>query len=304
MEPSARLHTGDIVEVLMLTRKPTQPRNNRRDVKEPSLRRGGRTGEDETKRSADGGSEEDLSVPKELEDDVERVKKSILYKNDDIIAINKYTGLAVQGGSRTHVHVDKLAPYLRFGAEENPRLVHRLDKDATGILILARTKSAAARLQKYFAGHNDRLEKKYLALLTAPINPSPEFTSNLQKSRDTSKSEGGENGKTQQEAEKEGEGRKDVKVISTGITVIGQAPNEKMKVEKYHPSFEDPIHPEENPVKLAVTNYHVIESNDIGTVVELWPRTGRKHQLRVHCAQALNGMLIRNVRYSLLICTD
>lgn len=56
-----------------------------------------------------------------------------------MIAINKPAGLAVQGGSGTTKHIDGALDSLRFGYSERPRLVHRLDKDTSGVLILART---------------------------------------------------------------------------------------------------------------------------------------------------------------------
>src|SRR5258706_4488808 len=61
----------------------------------------------------------------------------VLYRNDDLIAINKPPGLAVQGGGKTERHLDAMLDALRFGAAERPRLVHRLDKDTSGGLVLA-----------------------------------------------------------------------------------------------------------------------------------------------------------------------
>ncbi|HKU94442.1 MAG TPA: RluA family pseudouridine synthase [Vineibacter sp.] len=75
---------------------------------------------------------------------------SVVYRDGDIIAINKEPGLAVQGGSGTHRHVDGLLDALRFGAAERPRLVHRLDKDTSGLLVLGRSAGAAARLAAAF----------------------------------------------------------------------------------------------------------------------------------------------------------
>lgn len=75
---------------------------------------------------------------------------SVVHRDDDIIAINKEPGLAVQGGSGTHRHVDGLLDALRFGSAERPRLVHRLDKDTSGLLVLGRSGAAAARLAAAF----------------------------------------------------------------------------------------------------------------------------------------------------------
>ncbi|WP_231712346.1 RluA family pseudouridine synthase [Vineibacter terrae] len=75
---------------------------------------------------------------------------SIVYRDQHVIALNKEPGLAVQGGSRTQIHVDGLLDALRFDAGERPRLVHRLDKDTSGLLVLGRSAAAAARLAAAF----------------------------------------------------------------------------------------------------------------------------------------------------------
>ena len=80
--------------------------------------------------------------------DAEMIKKTVIFKDDDIIAINKPPGLATQGGSKQTRHVDMLAEALKFGNEAKPKLVHRLDKDTSGVLLLARTTKAAGALTK------------------------------------------------------------------------------------------------------------------------------------------------------------
>ena len=96
-------------------------------------------------------------------DDAKALRGIVLYRGDDIIAIDKPAGLAVQGGSRTTRHLDGMLDALRFGAGERPRLVHRLDKDTSGVLALARTAPAAARLGKAFRGR--KVAKLYWALV-------------------------------------------------------------------------------------------------------------------------------------------
>jgi 23S rRNA pseudouridine955/2504/2580 synthase len=66
---------------------------------------------------------------------------AVLYRDDHIIALNKPPGLPTQGGSGQTRHVDGLAEALRFGFEDKPRLVHRLDKDTSGVLLMARTRA-------------------------------------------------------------------------------------------------------------------------------------------------------------------
>ncbi len=78
------------------------------------------------------------------------LRRRVLYRDQDALVIDKPAGLAVQGGTSTHVHLDGMLDALRFDAAERPRLVHRLDKDTSGVLVLARSAAAAARLTEAF----------------------------------------------------------------------------------------------------------------------------------------------------------
>ena len=80
----------------------------------------------------------------------------------DIIVIDKPAGLAVQGGSATQRHLDGMLDALRFDGDERPGLIHRLDKDTSGVMVLARTAASARRLGKAFAGRDVR--KVYWAI--------------------------------------------------------------------------------------------------------------------------------------------
>ena len=90
--------------------------------------------------------------------DAEALRKRVLYRDAYVLALDKPAGLAVQGGSGTHRHLDGMLDALRFDANERPRLVHRLDKDTSGVLMLARGVAAAARLAATFrAGETRKL---------------------------------------------------------------------------------------------------------------------------------------------------
>lgn len=82
--------------------------------------------------------------------------KRILYRDDYVLIIDKPAGLAVQGGTKTDVHLDAMLDHLRFGAPERPRLVHRLDRDTSGVLVLARSARAAAALARSFKAKSAR----------------------------------------------------------------------------------------------------------------------------------------------------
>jgi 23S rRNA pseudouridine955/2504/2580 synthase len=82
--------------------------------------------------------------------------RTVLYRDEWVIAIDKPAGLAVQGGTGQHRHLDAMLEALGFGADEPPRLVHRLDKDTSGVLLLARTAQAARALTAAFRGKEVR----------------------------------------------------------------------------------------------------------------------------------------------------
>ncbi len=88
--------------------------------------------------------------------EAEALVDRVLYRDDDVIAIDKPAGLAVQGGTGTTKHLDAMLDSLRFGSPERPRLVHRLDKDTSGVLLLARNAFAATRLAESFRGRDAR----------------------------------------------------------------------------------------------------------------------------------------------------
>ncbi|MBU3077970.1 RluA family pseudouridine synthase [Sphingomonas quercus] len=87
----------------------------------------------------------------------------VIHRDAQAIVINKPPGLATQGGTKTDTHVDGLLDALRYDAEGRPKLVHRLDKDTSGVLLLARTARAAAFFAKSFSGRTAR--KVYWALV-------------------------------------------------------------------------------------------------------------------------------------------
>ena len=86
---------------------------------------------------------EKSNLPRDLSKaDVQFMKSLVLYKDKDVIVLNKPAGIAVQGGSKTERHIDGLLDALRFELDEKPHLVHRLDKDTSGILVIGRTANA------------------------------------------------------------------------------------------------------------------------------------------------------------------
>ena len=103
-------------------------------------------------------------------EDIDYVQSLVIHKDKHVIALNKPAGLAVQGGSKTHRHLDGLLDGLRFDSDMRPKLVHRLDRDTSGVLILARTSKAAGFLAKAFKERSTR--KIYWALCTGVPRPA------------------------------------------------------------------------------------------------------------------------------------
>jgi 23S rRNA pseudouridine955/2504/2580 synthase len=95
--------------------------------------------------------------------DAAALRASVIYQDEFLIALNKPAGLAVQGGSKTHRHLDGMLDALQFDAKDRPRLVHRLDKDTSGLLLLARDRQTASQLAVLFQGRE--VAKTYWALV-------------------------------------------------------------------------------------------------------------------------------------------
>ncbi|KAJ3179273.1 hypothetical protein HDU85_004966 [Gaertneriomyces sp. JEL0708] len=243
LKPTGQLHAGDVVLV-------TMPK---------------------AVLAAQMTKEQQTSFQQQLDDEVARLKRNILYKDDQILIINKPRGLPVQGGSRAPIHVDMLLDAFRFGKEEGPRLVHRLDKDTTGVLLLARTKDSAVRLSKYFSSSSDRLIKRYMAIVSSPIKEDGVSAS-------------------------EGDGD-DIKTITTGIVKVrtGDAGLEKMTAIEWHDG--DNTLTINAQAKKAVTRYRLVASSPVAALLELNPLTGRKNQLRVHCSMILKSPILGDYKY-------
>ncbi|MCB1310689.1 MAG: RluA family pseudouridine synthase [Sedimentitalea sp.] len=178
------------------------------------------------------------------EADARMIRDCVIYRDDHILALNKPPGLPVQGGSGQSRHVDALGEALRFGLDENPRLVHRLDKDTSGVLLLARNRAAAAGLTAAFRHRETR--KIYWALVAGV--PTPYL----------------------------GE-------IKTGLVKApghGRG-GEGEKMTALHPSEIDATPGAKRAHTLYATLYRVAGR---AAWVAMEPVTGRTHQLRAHMA--------------------
>jgi len=159
----------------------------------------------------------------------------ILFENDDVVIINKPFGLATQGGTKVKDSLDRLFPALTAKGFPLLRLVHRLDKDTTGVLALAKSQESAKTLTQSFKERG--IDKTYWAVVVGhPHSSSGKIELPLGK--------------------------------MTGVV------KEKMSSKS-------------DVAKPALTEYKIVKPLDEHfTWLELKPHTGRKHQLRAHCAES------------------
>ena len=179
------------------------------------------------------------------EADARMIQSCVIYRDDHVIALNKPPGLATQGGSGQTRHVDGLAEALTFGMEEKPRLVHRLDKDTSGVLLLARTRLSAKALT---AAMRHRETRKIYWALVAGV-PTP-YLGEIKYGL--------------------------VKASGRGAGGEGE------KMYAVHPRDVDNTPGAKRAATLYATLYRVASR---AAWVAMEPLTGRTHQLRAHMAE-------------------
>ncbi|GHF63206.1 RluA family pseudouridine synthase [Seohaeicola zhoushanensis] len=179
------------------------------------------------------------------ERDAKMIRACVIYRDDHVLALNKPHGLAVQGGSGQTRHLDALSEALRFELDENPRLVHRLDKDTSGVLLMARTRAVAAALTESF---RHRATKKIYWAVVAGV-PAPKAGT-----------------------------------IRTGLVKAPGhgSKGEGEKMINVHPSEIDDTPGAKRAVTDYIT---IEAAGRRAAWVALNPITGRTHQLRAHMAE-------------------
>lgn len=138
----------------------------------------------------------------------------VLFEDRDIFVLNKPSGLAVQGGSKTHHHLDGLLMGLGAELGERPLLVHRLDRDTSGIIVIAKRRSIAAALGKLFATR--AVKKTYWAVVKGVPSPAQ---GRIEVALIKAKGPEGDRMRASREGEEEDEQR-----AVTFYSVVGKAP--------------------------------------------------------------------------------
>ncbi|XP_024515469.1 RNA pseudouridine synthase 4, mitochondrial [Selaginella moellendorffii] len=198
------------------------------------------------------------------EEEIEQLKDAVLYKDEDLIVLNKPPGLPVQGGSKVERSlVSMMSLALQFEYKEPPRLVHRLDKDVSGVMILGRTYESTVKIQSFLCSKDNLmpsgsvgkgLDRKYIALVIGSPTADKGF-------------------------------------ISAPLLkmVLEDGKSDRVLIAA-DPKSENAI--------PAITEYQVLKRSVLGcTWLQLRPLTGRKHQLRVHCAQGLGLPIVGDMKY-------
>jgi len=167
----------------------------------------------------------------------------ILYEDNNLLAIDKPSGIVVfsegKSNEKTIVNylLEKNLDLKNVGKAPRYGIVHRLDKDTSGILLVAKNNKTLEFLQKQFKER--KVIKKYVALVVGNIKT--------------------EQGKIE--------------------TLVGRAPKERKKQKVYLPLAPDT---KEKKLRKAITEYRVLKRFKNYTLIEAIPKTGRKHQIRVH----------------------
>ncbi|XP_031481914.1 RNA pseudouridine synthase 4, mitochondrial [Nymphaea colorata] len=215
-------------------------------------------------------SNQDLPISKAGQfcslDEINYIRSLEIYKDSAILVINKPPGMPVQGGTGVKISLDELAETLKYESSEKPRLVHRLDRDSSGVLVMGRTQASTLLLHSIFrektsgATYTDTenikkvLQKKYWALVL-------------------------------------GTPRRTRGIISAPLAKVVVDGGKSQRTTIAH--NDDAV-----STQHAITEYQVLRSSSHGfTWLELSPLTGRKHQLRVHCAEALGTPIVGDYKY-------
>lgn len=200
------------------------------------------------------------------ESDARALRDMVLFEDRDLMVLNKPFGLAVQGGSGTKVHIDGMLASIPNERGDRPELVHRLDRDTSGVLLVAKTRKMAADLGEIFRSR--QAKKTYWALVEGVPRP--------------------EQGRISLYLAK-GEGMGDVRGPNFGSDPADHLAREKMRVAKH--GDDDAQH--------SVTYYATVDRLVSRVAwLSMKPITGRTHQLRAH-AEAIGHPIIGDPKYGL-----
>ncbi|GHT90627.1 ribosomal large subunit pseudouridine synthase C [Alphaproteobacteria bacterium] len=192
---------------------------------------------------ADLGSVAEEAVTLDLESNhskklLAQFESMIIFENKDIIAINKPPKLAVQSGTNVSICIDDFLKIYQAHRKCECRLVHRLDKDTSGVLLIAKNQIIARKLTELF--RENKIKKTYIAVVDC----------------------------------------------SAGNFI------------KKEGIIDDSITNDQGSELSATTHYRLMKICGGYSLLELKPATGRKHQLRIHCAEVLKAPILGDKKYN------
>ena len=192
--------------------------------------------------------------------DLEAIRAMTLFEDRDVLVLNKPYGLAVQGGSGTKRHIDGMLEALADRQGNRPVLVHRLDRDTSGVLLIAKSRKIAAELGEIFRSR--QAKKIYWALVEGVPKPAQGRISMF-----LAKGEG---------------------MAARAARGTGRADLERMRVAKHG----DP------EAQHSLTLYAVVDKVAPRLAwLSMRPVTGRTHQLRAHC-EAIGHPIVGDPKYN------
>ena len=203
----------------------------------------------------------DKFLTKKKEQLFNKIKKSIVYEDEYFFIFNKPFGLAVQGGSKLGpIHLDGILPFFSERDYPIPKLVHRLDKDTSGILVVAKTPKSASAFSKLMIER--RIKKSYWALVNQSIKHKTGILYSPQK---------------------------DESVLKKNIIYKYNLNKDYLNAKFYFLEAED---------KEMVSTYKKLKvNNENVSLLNLFAVTGRKHQLRKQLA-AIGYPIIGDKKYT------
>ncbi|HZY11365.1 MAG TPA: RluA family pseudouridine synthase [Beijerinckiaceae bacterium] len=196
--------------------------------------------------------------------DAAALRDMTLFEDRDLLVLSKPFGLAVQGGSGTTRHIDGMLDALADQDGERPRLVHRLDRDTSGVLLMAKSRRMAADLGEIFRSR--QAKKIYWALVEGVPKPAQGRISLFLA---------------------KGEGMGQYRDNAHGRRFNHMADRERMRVARHG----------EADAQHSVTYYAIVEKIAPKLAwLSMKPLTGRTHQLRAH-AEAIGHPIIGDPKY-------
>ncbi|KAI8598854.1 pseudouridine synthase [Dissophora ornata] len=216
----------------------------------------------------------------------------VVYKDERMIVLDKPPGIAVQGGTGVEISIDESLSVLQEEYPEKPRIVHRLDSTTSGLLILARTRKAAQDLASRFhngtvsgsaspatkkdVARGSDIQKKYVAIVRSKDSILGQASKGMQETEDG------------------------LRTMQADMAMVTQGKKQTIRMLEREP--ESMSGTTTNTIWPSKTDFRIANQSCRDGVywalLHLYPQTGRKHQLRVHCAQLLNAPILGDIKYA------